>query len=136
MVVVPPPSFDEHLGFLQRVEDLSIQQLISEFAVETLVEAVLPRAPVRPTYAAPLAPRFGLTNEERLHIDPTEPFTNRFGGELRSVVGADVIGWATVCEHLGEQMENVVGPDTVGNQDCYALLGYSSMMLSIRKARP
>ncbi len=43
-IVVPPPSFDEHLGLLQGVEDLSIQQLIPELAVEALVVAVLPRA--------------------------------------------------------------------------------------------
>ncbi len=34
LVVVPPPSFNEHVGLLQRVEDLSIQQLIAELAVE------------------------------------------------------------------------------------------------------
>ena len=41
LVVVSPPSFDEHLGLLQRVENLSIHQLISELAVEALIEAVL-----------------------------------------------------------------------------------------------
>ena len=34
LVVVPPPAFNEHFGLLQRVEDLSIQQLIPELAVE------------------------------------------------------------------------------------------------------
>ena len=28
-----------------------------------------------------------------------------------------------VCEQCREQMENVVGPATAGDQDCYALLG-------------
>ena len=41
-------------------------------------------------------------DEERLHIDPAEPFTDRLDGELRSVVGADVIGWATVREQRRE----------------------------------
>ena len=78
LVVMPPPSFDEHFSLLQCVEDLSIQQLIPELAVEALVVAVLPRAP-------------GF-DEERLHIDPAEPFTDHLGGELGPVVGADVIG--------------------------------------------
>jgi hypothetical protein len=32
---------DEHLGLLQAIEDLAVEQLVSEFAVEALVVAVL-----------------------------------------------------------------------------------------------
>jgi hypothetical protein len=43
-VVVAPPSLDQHLGSLERVEDPAAQQLVSRLAVEALVVAVLPRA--------------------------------------------------------------------------------------------
>ena len=43
-IVMVSPAFDEHLGLLQRVEDLSIEQLVSELPIEGLVEPVLPRA--------------------------------------------------------------------------------------------
>lgn len=42
-VVLPPPVLDNDLGLLQRKEQLPIQQLISELAVEALVVSVLPR---------------------------------------------------------------------------------------------
>ncbi len=40
-VVVPPPSFDEHLRLEERVEDFPLEKLVSQFAVETLGVAVL-----------------------------------------------------------------------------------------------
>jgi hypothetical protein len=36
-VVVVAPLLDQHPGRVQRVEDLSIEQLVPEFSVETLV---------------------------------------------------------------------------------------------------
>ena len=42
-VVVLTPFFDDDLGFLERVEDLSIEQLVAELCVEALAVAVLPR---------------------------------------------------------------------------------------------
>jgi hypothetical protein len=38
------PLLDQHLGFLERVEHLAVQQLIAELAVEALDIAILPRA--------------------------------------------------------------------------------------------
>ena len=43
-VVVPPPSLNDDLCFLQRVEDLAIQKLISQLRVEALTIAILPGA--------------------------------------------------------------------------------------------
>ena len=43
-VVMMPPPFDEHLGFLQGHEDLRVEQFVTKFAVEALVVAVLPGA--------------------------------------------------------------------------------------------
>ena len=41
-VVVVAPLFDKHFRLLQSVEDLSVEQLLSEFTVEALVVAVPP----------------------------------------------------------------------------------------------
>ena len=43
-VVMMPPPFDEHLGFLQGHEDLRVEQFVTKFAVEALVVAVFPGA--------------------------------------------------------------------------------------------
>jgi hypothetical protein len=42
-VVVFSPTFDQYLGLLQAVEDLSIEQLVPELPVEALIVSVLPR---------------------------------------------------------------------------------------------
>ena len=42
-VVMSPPLLDQHFSLLERVEDLFVEQLVSELAVEALVVAVLPR---------------------------------------------------------------------------------------------
>jgi len=42
-VVVSAPLLDQHLRLLEGIEDLAIQHLVTELAVELLVVAVLPR---------------------------------------------------------------------------------------------
>lgn len=44
-IVVIPPPIDQDLGFSKRVEDLAVEQLVTQFAVEALNESVLPRTP-------------------------------------------------------------------------------------------
>ena len=44
MVVVMAPALDENLGFEEGVEDLAIEKLIAQFAVEAFIVAILPRA--------------------------------------------------------------------------------------------
>ena len=41
-IVVMPPSLDQHFRLCQSVEDLRVQYLVPEFAVEVFVVAVLP----------------------------------------------------------------------------------------------
>lgn len=41
-VVVSTPAFDQHFSLIQGVEDLPVEQLISEFANERLHVTVLP----------------------------------------------------------------------------------------------
>ena len=42
-VVVNPPSFDDNLGFFQRVEQLAVEQLIAHLPVKRFAVAILPR---------------------------------------------------------------------------------------------
>lgn len=74
-VVVLSPTFDEDGGFPQRVEDLPVQELVPELAVEAFVVAVLP-------WAAWL-------DVERLHADPAKPVVHGMGGKLRAIVHPD-----------------------------------------------
>ena len=59
LVVLLPPELDQDLRLLQRVEDLSVQQLIAQLPVEALDVPVLPR-------------RTRL-DEQRLYLDVLEP---------------------------------------------------------------
>ena len=71
-IVVPPPLFDEDLGFLERREDLAVQQLVSQLAVERLVVTILPRA--------------ARLDEQRLSPKPTQPLTDHLCRKFRAVV--------------------------------------------------
>ena len=42
-IVMAPPAFDDDLSFLEGVEDLAIEQLITQASVEALDVSVLPR---------------------------------------------------------------------------------------------
>lgn len=42
-VIVAPPVLDDDLGFPKRVEDLAVQEFVSEPGIEALRVAVLPR---------------------------------------------------------------------------------------------
>ena len=44
-VVLNAPSFDDHLGLPDGVEDLSIKDFVSEFSVEAFAVPIFPRAP-------------------------------------------------------------------------------------------
>ena len=102
-VVVPSPLFDQDRGFFQGVEDLRVQKLISELAIETLAIAVLPRAA-------------GL-NEQRADIQPFEPVSDSMSAELWSVVRSDVVGWTMGDEQLGEERQHVIAVQPSGHQD-------------------
>ena len=40
--VMPPPCFDQHLGFGEAVEDLAVEQFVAKRPVEAFVIAILP----------------------------------------------------------------------------------------------
>jgi len=66
-----PPALDQHPGFFEAVEDLAIEELVPELAVEGPVVAIFPGAAGR--------------DIEGLHIDPAEPVADRLGRELAAV---------------------------------------------------
>ena len=68
-IVHPPPLLDEYRCPGQCVEDLSVQELVSQFAVEALVVAVLPRT---------------ARDVEGLDPQPGQPSPHQFRRELES----------------------------------------------------
>jgi hypothetical protein len=75
-VVMAPPILDQYLGFFQRIEDLPIEQLITQLAIEALDIAILPGA--------------ALLDEQRTNVEVREPVTYLLSGEFCAVVEADV----------------------------------------------
>ena len=74
-VVVTAPVLDDDLGLLEGIEDLAVEQLVSEPRVEAFTVAVLPRG-ARCDIGGPGA-------------DGGDPVAHRVGDELGAVVGAD-----------------------------------------------
>ena len=72
VIVLPSPPSRQHLGFLHRREDLTIEEFIPEFPIKAFDVAVLPRA--------------AAFDEERLDAKPGKPGSDGPGHELRAVV--------------------------------------------------
>jgi hypothetical protein len=64
-------GLDPRLGFPQRVEDLAVQQLIAQLAVERFIVAIFP-------WAAGF-------DEQHLHTDPAKPVAHHLRHELRPI---------------------------------------------------
>ena len=92
-VVVASPLFDDHLGLLQAVEDLAVEQLVPEACIEALDVAVLP-------WRARL-------DERCLGPDRGDPPTYGFSDELGAIIRPDVGGWSTHDEEIGEHVDDV-----------------------------
>src|SRR5208283_5937403 len=75
-VVMHSPLLDHHLGLLQRVEDLSVQALIPELAVEAFTVPVLPGTA-------------GL-DVQRLRAHGRQPLPQSFRNKLGPIVGPQV----------------------------------------------
>jgi hypothetical protein len=89
-----PPAFDEHVGFPTRLEDLAIEPFGSQLAVETLDIASFPRTS-----------RF---DEQRLDTHPSEPFSDRLGRTLRSVLGPEGLRCPMMNAQRGQPMQDVI----------------------------
>ena len=71
-VVMPSPPLDQDRGFLEGVEDLHVQQLVSELAVETFAVAIFPGTA-------------GL-DEQRADIEPFQPVPNSMSAKLWPII--------------------------------------------------
>lgn len=92
------PLLDHDPRFLEAVEDLAVEQLVPEPAVEGLVVAVLPRG--------------ARLDEERGNAKLLGPGPDRRRGELRAVVGADVFRHAAGEHDVGQGLDDRVAPET------------------------
>ena len=87
------PAFDEGFGFAEIIEDFTRQQLISELGVEALTVTILPWTCRR--------------DIQRCDADVSEPFPQRDGDKLRSIVGPYML-WCTVPdEQLAKYIQNI-----------------------------
>ena len=75
-VVMPPPGLDQHFSFSEAVEDLTVEQLVTQRPVEAFVVTILPR-------------RSGC-DLERLHADLGQPLLNCSRDKFRAIVGPDI----------------------------------------------
>jgi len=71
-IVVAPPAFDDNLSLFQRVEDLAVEELVTQARIEALDIAVLPRTARR--------------DVGRFRADGRDPFLHGLGHELRAIV--------------------------------------------------
>ena len=93
-VVEASPLLNEHLRFLQRVEDLAVQALIPQFSIETFAIAVLPGRP-------------GL-DVERLDVQLSEPIAHGLSDELRPIVRTNMLRRSMTDEQFAENMQHVL----------------------------
>jgi hypothetical protein len=106
-IVFLSPSFDEHLGLPEVIEDLSIQQFVSEFAVEAFAVAVFP-------WAARL-------DVQGSHPCIFKPLAHSLGSKFRAVVRSDVFRWPVGNKEIGEAMKHVIGSEASLHDDVEAL---------------
>jgi hypothetical protein len=108
-VVVSPPAPDDHLGLLERVEDLPVQEFVAQLGVEALAVPVLPGA--------------AWLDVGRLRTYGPDPFADGLGDELGAMIGADVPGCAAQDERVRERVDGVHGLGLAAHPDRQALAG-------------
>ena len=75
-VVVLAPALDDGLRFGEAVEDFAVQKLVTQLRVEALAIAIFPRR--------------ARLDEGRLRSNGCDPVPNRFGDEIRAIVGTQM----------------------------------------------
>ena len=103
------PALDDDLSFPQRVEDLAIEQFVTQAGIEAFDVTVLP-------WAARL-------DVGGLGTDGSDPFLHRLGDELWAVVGADMAGYAAQDEEVGQDVDHVDGLELAVDADRQAFMG-------------
>src|SRR5215475_4197919 len=108
-VVVAPPALDDDLGLAQCVEDLAVEQLIAQARIETLDEAILPRA--------------ARCDVRRLCPDRADPFLHGLGNELGAIIGTNVPGYAAQDKQIREHVDDIDRLEPARYPDSQAFMG-------------
>lgn len=106
-VVMPSPGFDQYTGFGQRVEDLTLEQLVAHQAVEGLAVAVFPRA--------------ARCDVERFHADLRQPLLDGRGDKFRTIVRPYVRRRAARDEQVRQCCQHIFMPELSRNDQGQAL---------------
>jgi len=106
VVMIAPPAGDA-ADLLQTVEDLAIEQFITQASIEALDIAVLPRAA-------------GL-DVEGGDTEAAQPSAHSMGDELGAIIGPDMLGRPMLDEQLGQHVDDVVGSEPPQRHHCQAL---------------
>ena len=104
-----PPVFNHDLGLLQCVEDLAVEQFVTQFTVEAFAIAVLP-----------WASRFDVSG---LGSDRSNPIPESLSDKLRAVVGTYMRRNAPRDEQLAQGLDDVGGLEFPCHTDSQALSG-------------
>ena len=122
MVVLTQPLPDDDLGFFQTVEDFSIQQLISELAIEG--------------FTAPLLRRAARFDEARFGSDLCQSIAYDLGRHLWAVIGPDVF-WDTTHQYdIRHCVDDTEAIDPARNTDRRYSRVNSSISVISRSLRP
>ncbi len=105
-VVEAPPALDHDAGLGERVEDVAIEELVTEAGVEALDVSILP-----------WAPRFDVGS---LCADGCDPVLNRLRNELRAIIGSYVLRHAPEDEEVGQDVDDIRGLELPVDPDCQA----------------
>jgi hypothetical protein len=108
-IIVASPALDDDLGLTQGIEDLAIEQLITQPRIERFDIAVLPGT--------------ARLDIGRLGTDCGDPFLNRTRHELGSVVGTHVAGYAAQDEEIGQDIDHVDAFELTRDPDGQAFMG-------------
>ena len=96
-VVVPPPSVDQDLRFHQCVEDLPVEQLITQRAIEGFAVSVFPWRTWR--------------DVERLHTGLPEPLPHRPGDEFGTIIRPYMRRRPAGDEQIGQGTQHILAPE-------------------------
>jgi hypothetical protein len=103
------PLLDDDSRLLQTVEDLTVEALVAQFAVEGFAVAVLPGT--------------ARLDVERLCSERCEPTAHDLCGHLRTVVRPDMLRDASGEHHVGHRLKDAEAVDPTSHPDRQAFPG-------------
>ncbi len=108
-VVVFAPLLDDDGGFLQAVEDLTVEQFVAQFSVKGLAVAILPGT--------------AGFDVQGLRSELCEPAAYDLGCHLCAVIGSDMFRHASGEHHISHRLDDAEAVDPSSHPDRKALPG-------------